>query len=197
MVDEVPQAVAAAFQIAGDLLDLGTVGAVHLPPGGVGQELGDQALGEAVFSRQQGLLEFSDIAVSLSGGELAAGVDPGVVLVFFSPGANGVKVLESESQGVDVPVAGGAPAALGVGAELLAKSSRAARVDGQGGNVGGGSGFLRPRMFWRTQIPLSTGEVSIPFDVLVSTAPWVRSPPLLGSFSVTFLKSYLSTLSRP
>ena len=91
---------------------------------------------EALFSGEQGFFEFPTVAVSLSSRQASAGINLGLVLVGIAVGANGVVVFKAKAQWVDVTMAGGALAVLGVGAELLAQGPGPTRIDGQGGHIG-------------------------------------------------------------
>ena len=109
------------FDTLEDLVDFMLINRYHVSSGCIGKELLDEGASKTVATTyQQHVLKVRKVGVEFTGRQFARRVDsrrwdPASCLrVFFSPAANRVKTLQSETERIDLPMAYGTSLVRGV-----------------------------------------------------------------------------------
>ena len=126
MFDYRPKLVAVLLARDGDGLDVGAIVHGHHSTQSVGGEFLHEGLSEAVKILRKQLLKFIRPGVGAAIGEFANGIHrrigslPAGHVLFRTPLANGVEIVEGKAEWINLGMTGGAGGVSGMGLELLA-----------------------------------------------------------------------------
>ena len=122
-------------QTGDDFLHAGFIEGVDAAAAGIGQQAVGEHVGEAILALDEDLLQAGDVSELFAAGQFTAGVDVLVFVVTRSIAADGIKVLESKAERIDLPMAAEAVQRFAMLAEQFADGLGSVHVGIDRGHV--------------------------------------------------------------